>query len=476
MAVSLEKLMDALGFFFKFGDCDFHAVQKRTSKHNAFVKWQLLKHSMDISLTLILISIFLGFLLGIISGLTPGIHVNNFALLLVALSPFFQSIGFAPFYIAVVILSNSIAHTFLDIIPSVFLGAPQADTALAVLPGHALLMEGKGAEAVRLSALGSAGAVVVSLIMALPLAFFFMKVYGVISAYIGWILILIVFLMIATENGEVVEGQGSLVHLKYKMYAIILFFISGMLGLFAFESEALMQPVVRFGEPSILLPLLSGLFGASMLVISLMTKSEVPPQQKASRFALPKKKIMRGMVTGSAAGSFVAWLPGVSSAVGTIIARLFVREKDSDSSKEFMVSISSANTSNAIFSLIALYIIGKARSGAMVSIGKLVDVSEWDLSVILVLLIVIVYVSTISYYTTIFLGNRISGFLSRINYSKLCAGVLTGLSVIVFMFTGWFGFVIFLISTPIGMIASFAKIRKTHAMGVILLPVIMYFM
>ena len=46
----------------------------------------------------------------------------------------------------------------------------------------------------------------------------------------------------------------------------------------------------------------------------------------------------------------------------------------------------------------------------------------------------------------------------------------------VFMFTGWFGFIIFLISTPVGMIASYAKIRKINAMGVIMLPVILYFM
>lgn len=127
---------------------------------------------MELSITLLLISMFFGFLLGIISGLIPGIHVNNFALVLVALSPLFMDLGFAPFYIAVIILSNSITQTFLDIIPSIFLGAPEADTALAVLPGHALLAEGKGSEAVRLSAIGAAGSVVVSLLMAVPLAFF----------------------------------------------------------------------------------------------------------------------------------------------------------------------------------------------------------------------------------------------------------------------------------------------------------------
>jgi putative membrane protein len=50
-----------------------------------------------------------------------------------------------------------------------------------------------------------------------------------------------------------------------------------------------------------------------------------------------------------------------------------------------------------------------------------------------------------------------------------------GLVALVILFTGWFGFIIFLIATPVGMIASYAKIRKINAMGVIMLPVILYF-
>ena len=431
---------------------------------------------MDISITLLIISIFIGFFLGIISGLTPGIHVNNFALILLALTPLFLKMGFAPFYIAVIILSNSVTQTFVDIIPSIFLGAPEADTALAVLPGHKLLMEGRGFEAVRLSAIGSAGSVAAALLIAVPLGFFFMNFYGTIDAYIGWILVLIVVLMIATENGEVVEGQGSLVHIKYKSYAVILFLLSGMLGMFAFDNTDMMTPLVTLGEPSILLPLLSGLFGASMLVLALMTRSEVPPQQKNCIFTLPEKRIIRGILSGSAAGSFVAWLPGVSSAVGTIIARLLVREdKSEDASKEFIISLSGANTANAIFSLIALYTIHRTRSGAMVAINGLVNIEEWDISFMIMLLAIIVFVSILSYYATIYLGDRISGLLSKIDYSKLSCAVLIFLTLMVVMFTGWFGLVIFLISTPVGMVASFAKIRKTHAMGVILLPVILYF-
>ena len=60
----------------------------------------------DVSLLLLLFSVFGGYLLGIISGLLPGIHNNNFALALVALAPFLAEKGLSPFYIAVIILSN----------------------------------------------------------------------------------------------------------------------------------------------------------------------------------------------------------------------------------------------------------------------------------------------------------------------------------------------------------------------------------
>jgi putative membrane protein len=124
---------------------------------------------------------------------------------------------------------------------------------------------------------------------------------------------------------------------------------------------------------------------------------------------------------------------------------------------------------------VALFMIHKTRSGAMVAINELVNINEWDVSIIIILLSVVVFVSIISYYTTIYLGDRVAGFLSKINYEKLCAVILFMLVLLVFSLTGFFGLGILLISIPIGMFASYAKIRKTHAMGVIMLPVIMYF-
>ena len=459
----------------------------------------------DVSLFLLLFSVLAGYLLGIFSGLLPGIHTNNFALALVALAPFLAEKGIAPFYIALIILSNAVSHTFHDIIPSVFLGAPDGDTALAVLPGHRLLLEGAGAEAVRLSALGSAGSVVASILFVLPFSLFFGAIYPYLQEYMAWVLITIVFIMLASEKGEDVEGQGSLVKYRSRAFALFLFLITGALGLFAFSRESLLVPVIILGQASVLLPLLSGLFGASQLIISLLTSSEIP-EESVSKFELSRKRILRGIFTGSTAGSLVAWLPGVSSAIAALLAGLFVRSdfdrrsinkensepvpggqksvlfsdpyadrQTLESSKEFIVSVSGVNTSNAIFGLVALLVIGKTRSGAMAAVNEILGIGSLGFQVILLFFAAILLTSLFSYFSTVWIGNNAHHMLQKLDYTKLCTGVLAGLAITVFLFTGFFGLFLFIISTPIGMLPSFMKVRKSHAMGVILLPVILYF-
>lgn len=461
----------------------------------------------EVSLLLLFASVLGGYLLGIISGLLPGVHNNNFALALVALAPFLAEKGLSPLYIAVIILSNAISQTFHDIIPSVFLGAPDGDTALAVLPGHRLLLDGAGAEAVRLSALGSAGSVVASLLLIIPFSLFFETIYPYLEKNMALILIFIVFLMLATEKGEQSEDQGQLAKYKYKAFALFIFLTTGVLGIFAFSKEDLMVPIISFGEPSSLLPLLSGLFGASQLIISLLTSSKIP-EESVSRLKLSQKRIVRGVLSGSAAGSLVAWLPGLSSAIAALLAGLFIKtdfdrlslkkkepepelklsrtflysdlsasKSDTiESSKEFLVSISGVNTSTAIFGLVAFVVIGRTRSGAMVAVEEILGTDSLDRAVILLFFAAIVLTALFSYFSTIFIGNNAHHLLKKLNYSKLCTGVLIGLSVMVFLFTGFFGLFIFVIATPIGMLTSFLKVRKSHAMGVILLPVILYFL
>ena len=105
-----------------------------------------------LQLILVISFCILGVITGIATGLLPGLHVNNIALILLSLSgtivtsfSFLFDYGISEQFILVLIsiyiISTSISHTFHDVIPSTFLGAPDPDTALQVLPAHSLLVE-----------------------------------------------------------------------------------------------------------------------------------------------------------------------------------------------------------------------------------------------------------------------------------------------------------------------------------------------
>jgi len=411
----------------------------------------------------------LGFLLGVASGLVPGLHTNNFAALILAVSPPLLAVGIEPFYLAVAILAASVSHTFLDIIPSVFIGAPDADTALAVLPGHNMMLEGRGIEAIRLSALGSASSVLVALILIYPLAFLFGHYYDLLMARMGLVLLVIVAIMILSEKGRFVEGQGSLVPLKYKFLALVLFLSSGFLGVFAFNHQDLASSPFGVGiEPEVLLPLLSGLFGASLLIISLATGAEIPAQRE-TEFEISRRTATKSAFLGGFAGSVVAWVPGVTPAVATVVTRLGSEGSD----EEFLVSVSGVNTANALFALVALQVVGRPRSGAAVAISELV---EMDQGILLTMITVVVATAVLSYIATIWAGRVAARLVRMVNYRLLCGSVLVFLIGMTFAFTGSFGLFLFFVSTVVGLIAPLAGIRKTHAMGVLMLPLLILYL
>ena len=85
-----------------------------------------------LDLLLVLLFSVLGVITGISTGLLPGLHVNNIALILLslsgaivgALSFLFQygiSEQFILILICIYIISTSIAHAFVSIIPTTFL-------------------------------------------------------------------------------------------------------------------------------------------------------------------------------------------------------------------------------------------------------------------------------------------------------------------------------------------------------------------
>ena len=99
-------------------------------------------------------SFVFGIFLGCLTGLIPGFHVNNVALIALSLSPVAVGIGIPLDAVAGIIVACGTVHTFLNYIPSALVGAPDDNMALALLPGHRMLISGQASQGVAYSARG----------------------------------------------------------------------------------------------------------------------------------------------------------------------------------------------------------------------------------------------------------------------------------------------------------------------------------
>lgn len=390
----------------------------------------------------IILFLFIGFLFGIFTGLSPGVHINLVSAILISLSAtFFISIN--PIYLVVFIVAMAITHSFVDFIPSIFLGAPEEGTELSVLPGHELLKEGRGYEAIMLTNYGALASVFVLILISFPLVFLVPKIYNFISSFIPFILIAISLFMIFSE--------------KEKFSSILVFTICGILGIIVLNLQGLQQP---------LLPLLSGLFGSSALILSLKAKTQIPKQI----ITIPEKKIVKPVFASILASLICGFLPGLGSSQAAAIGSIFSKTDR----KGFLVLLGATNVLVMGLSFIAIYTIQKARTGAAASVQ---DLTGQISSETLILILMVVLISGIlSFYATKFLALILSDKMGKINYSKLSFCTIIFLSIIVFLVSGFLGFFVFLVSTATGIYCISQNVKRTLMMSCLILPTIFLYL
>ncbi|MBT3407053.1 hypothetical protein HN415_00050 [Candidatus Woesearchaeota archaeon] len=66
------------------------------------------------------------------------------------------------------------------------------------------------------------------------------------------------------------------------------------------------------------------------------------------------------------------------------------------------------------------------------------------------------------------------GFITKVNYQKLIIEIILFIIFLVAIMTVWLGMIILMVSTGVGIISAITKITRTHGMGCLLLPVILY--
>ena len=162
------------------------------------------------------------------------------------------------------------------------------------------------------------------------------------------------------------------------------------------------------------------------------------------------------------------FFPGLGPAQGAVIAQQLTRNIGD---KGFMILIGGINTVNMVLSLVTLFVLDKARNGSVIAISKLMEVGLTD---ILVLVISASLVGAVCIFLTLFIAKRFSSLITKVNYQKLVITIITLLAILSIILSGPLGLFILTVSAFVGMIAPLKGISRSHAMGWLMLPVIVF--
>jgi len=356
----------------------------------------------------------------------------------------------------------AISHALLEFIPSIFLGVPEEGTVLSILPGHQLVLQGRGREAVRLAAIGGFSAVIITALLLPVFMMILPPVYGPIKPYIWILLIIIVMYMFIRLNKD----------FKSFLWSIALFLLSGIMGY-----NMLNTPI---SSNVSLLCIFTGLFGVSTLLYSLSETSFVPTQNRFHNFKI-SGSIIRGIFAGGIAGTILGFLPGLGPAQGSIIAQELSGGGDAESNREgFLVAISGVNTSDTLFSLVLIFIIGNPRSGIAVYINNILE--NFDFAHLIFFVFTALTAVSLSLFLCLKLGDIVSNSIEQVNYKKLTWIVITFMSILVFGFTLYyrvnilFMIIAYITSISLGLLPHYVGVNKSNLMGVLILPaIVIYF-
>lgn len=389
----------------------------------------------------IIIALVCGVACGIITGLLPGVHINLVAAILLSLPAFAE-----PLTLVIFIVAMTACHGFFDFIPSIFLGCPDEDTGLSILPGHELLLKGKGYEAVLLSLYGCLFGVILALVLTAVFIFIMPKIFFYLKFVMFFILIIAnIYLLLKEER---------------KALAFLVFLMSGILGVIS----------INLPVNNSLLPLLSGLFGSSSLITSIIRKEKLP-KQEISNPEIKIRDFIKPGLAGMLTAPLCSFLPALGSNQAAVLGSDIIDEKRKNS---FLILIGIINGMVICLSFVALYSLGKARTGTAAAVGTIM--SEFSLHNLIIILLVILIASIFAFLLARKTARIMAKNIAGINYQFLSLAVLIFISLLVLYFSGILGFLVFITATAIGLTAIMLKVRRTNMMASLMLPAIFFYL
>jgi len=394
----------------------------------------------------IILTFLAGILAGTFTGLSPGIHINLISAIL--LSSVFILEKLSPTSLIIFLVAMSITHTFLDFIPSILLGAPEEDSFLSVLPGHQLLKQGQGYQAIILTLYGSLVALLIIAFFIPIFIYLLPPIEEITKPAIPYILIFASLFLILREEEFLIS--------------LTVFTLAGLLGILTFNLPV-KQP---------LLPLLTGLFGLSALIISIKNKTKIPPQiiTPLKKIKLEKSKILKSIISTSLTAPFASFLPGFGSGQAALISSE-ITEQDS---KQFLFTIGIINTAVMALSFITIFSIQKTRTGTAAAV---LEILKSPTTSNLVAVIITIFASGILAF---FLGIQISKlsvkYITKVNYSLLSVIIIFILILINIILSNPLGLIVLTTSTSIGIFCILSNSKRINLMGSLLLPTIVFYL
>jgi len=397
-----------------------------------------------------LIELFLALLAGVtigtFTGLIPGIHINLIAVILVSALATLPSI--LPIAAVSFIVSMAITHTFLDFIPSVYLGAPEEDTFLSILPGHQMLKQGLAHEAIVLTLYGSITAIVIILIFIPAFIYAIPLIFNATKLALPFLLIFLSLYLVLREQKIILS--------------LTIFLLAGFLG-FATLNLPVKEP---------LLPLLTGLFGSSAILISLkdkikIKKQKIPPLKKIK---ITKKEYFNSTLGAIISAPLCSFLPGIGSGHAAVIGSEFLQQ----SKRGFLVLLGGINTIVIGLSFITLFVIGRTRTGAAVAINEILK--PLTLTNLAIIITIIVFSGILAFILAINISKISAKYVSKINYKIISIIILSVLFVITIIFSNFLGLLVLVTSTALGIFTILSGARRINLMGVLLIPTILFYL
>jgi putative membrane protein len=414
----------------------------------------------------------LGIGLGTVTGLIPGLHVNSVAFGLVGIAP---SIDGPPVAVGAAVLAAGVVHTFLSIVPGLVLGVPDAATAPGALPGHRLVLAGRGREAIRLSAVGSGVALVAAVAVALPLS-------RVVAAGRSWLLAALPVLLALVAAALVLAEPTR----RARLGGLVCLATATALGYLTLDLPAI-GPLSPAGTASVLAPLFGGLFGAPVLLDALDARGTIPPQA-GTRLGLSRAESVRAALAGVGGGALVGYLPGVSAGVAAVLALGGAGGSGPagrGSDRAYVVATSGADTATAVFAVASLAVLGAPRSGVTVALSELAAGGGGDVAAagsnggalgaaplgLVEMLLVIVLAAGLGIAILVTLGDRYLRVIRRLPRRPLVVAVFGGLLALALGFGGVLGGAVFCLAAVVGLLPPRVGARRVHLMGVLFGPV-----